>query len=158
VGWLTWAVISAISVSIVLVIVAAPLSAAQGHYGFAAFVYHTFSFVCHQIPERSFHLAAHPFAVCSRCTGLYVGFAIATLIYPVARSLRDTRTPCILWLLLAAFPLVLDFSLGYFNIWANTHLSRFATGALLSSVAVFYIVPGLIEASSSVKRYLKLTH
>ena len=56
------------------------------------------------------------------------GFAIATLIYPVARSLRDTRTPSILWLLLAAFPLVLDFSLGYFNIWANTHASRLYAG------------------------------
>ena len=136
-----------------LVIVAAPLSAAQGHIGFAASIYRTFSFVCHQISERSFHLANRPFAVCARCAGLYAGFAIATLIYPVARSLRDTRTPSILWLLLAAFPLVLDFSLGYFNIWANTHASRFATGALLSAVAVFYIVPGLIEASSAVTRY-----
>ena len=44
----------------------------------------------------------------------------------------------------------IDFSLGYFNIWHNTHLSRFVTGALLSSVAVFFIIPGLIELSSTV--------
>ena len=70
---------------------------------------------------------------------------MAVLAYPLARSLRNTATPSILWLILAALPLAIDFSLGYFNIWANTHASRFATGALFSATTVFYIVPGLIE-------------
>jgi uncharacterized membrane protein len=83
--------------------------------------------------------------VCARCTGIYAGFTVATLGYPLLRSLARTDTPPRRWLFLAAVPLAIDFSLGFFGLWENTHLSRFLTGALLSSVAVFYIVPGLVD-------------
>ena len=147
-----WACVWAIALTIVGLIIGAPLAQAHGHPAFAAAIYKTFSFVCHQIPERSFHLAGHKFGVCSRCTGLYAGFAVAALVYPLARSLQRTDTPRIRWLILATLPLVIDFALGYFSIWENTHLSRFVTGALLSSVAVFYIMPGLIDLSAAMAR------
>jgi uncharacterized membrane protein len=147
----TWAITATIALALVAMIVAAPLAQANGHAAFASTIYKVFSFVCHQIPERSFHLAGYKFAVCSRCTGLYSGFALAALVYPLVRSLRQTETPGIVWLFLAAAPLVIDFSLGYFSIWQNNHASRFATGALLGSVAVFYILPGLIELSSRIR-------
>lgn len=142
---LIWLAVTLISLGIVGLIIVAPVAQSHGHAQFATSIYQTFSFVCHQIPERSFHLAGNKFAVCSRCTGLYSGFAIAVLAYPLARSLKNTTTPSILWLVLAALPLAVDFSLGYFNIWANTHASRFGTAALFSSTTVFYILPGLIE-------------
>jgi uncharacterized membrane protein len=145
---LVWAITAAIAVALVALIVAAPLAQANQHQQFASAIYKTFSFLCHQLPDRSFHLAGHQFAVCSRCTGLYVGFALTTLAYPLIRPLRTTTTPALIWLILATVPLLVDFSLGYFNIWANTHATRFITGALLSSVAVFYIVPGLVEITS----------
>jgi len=145
-----WAGTCAIGVAILSLIVIAPVAQAYGHPAIASSIYKAFSFVCHQISERSFHLDGHQFAVCSRCTGLYAGFAVAALIYPLARSLQRTDTPSRLWLMLATLPLVIDFALGYFSIWENTHLSRFLTGALLSSVAVFYIMPGLIDLSSAI--------
>jgi uncharacterized membrane protein len=145
-----WAGTCFIALAILVLIVGAPLAQAFGHPSIASSIYKTFGFVCHQIPERSFHLAGHQFAVCSRCTGLYTGFAAAALVYPLARSLKRTDTPSRLWLILATLPLVIDFALGYFSIWENTHLSRFLTGALLSSVAVFYIMPGLIDLSSAI--------
>ena len=148
-----WAATSAIAISIVGLIAGAPLAQAHGHPEFASTIYKAFSFVCHQIPERSFHLAGHQFGVCSRCTGLYSGFAVASLIYPLARSLKRTDTPSRIWLILAAAPLAIDFALGYFSIWPNTHLSRFSTGALLSSVAVFYIMPGLVDLGSTIGRH-----
>jgi uncharacterized membrane protein len=151
-GWSVWVFVVAFGLTILLLILAAPLAQANQHQQFASAIYTTFSFVCHQIPERSFHIAGYKFAVCSRCTGLYSGFVLAALIYPLVRSLRRTETPSIVWLFLAAAPLAVDFSLGYLNVWANTHLSRFATGALLSSVAVFYMVPGLIELTSGITR------
>ena len=151
----TWAITATIALALVAMIVAAPLAEASGHARFALTIYKSFSFVCHQIPERSFHVAGYKFAVCSRCTGLYSGFALAALIYPIVRSLRKTETPSIVWLFLAAAPLVIDFSLGYFSIWQNNHASRFATGALLGSVAVFYILPGLIELSSRISLHKK---
>ena len=143
--------VAAFGVTILLLILAAPLAQAGQHHQFASAIYKAFSFVCHQIPERSFHIAGYKFAVCSRCTGLYAGFALGTLTYPIVRSLRQTETPSIVWLFLAAAPLVIDFSLGYFSIWQNNHASRFATGALLGSVAVFFILPGLIELSSRIR-------
>lgn len=148
-----WLSVSATALIVVGLIVAAPFAQSLGHPEFAASIYKTFSFVCHQIPERSFHLGGHLFGVCSRCTGLYTGFAVAALIYPLARSLKRTDTLSRLWLIMAAVPLAIDFSLTYFGIWSNTHLSRFFTGALLSSVAVFYIMPGLIELSSAIARW-----
>jgi uncharacterized membrane protein len=133
-------------------IIGAPLLQSTGHASFASAIYKVFSFVCHQIPERSFHLAGHQFAVCSRCTGLYAGFAVAALIYPLTRALIRTDTPRRRWLILAAVPLLIDFSLTYFGVWSNTHLTRFSTGALLGAVAVFYVMPGLVELSSAFAR------
>ncbi len=149
---IVWAATSTIALVIVSLIIVAPLAQSYGHPLFASAIYKTFSFVCHQIPARSFHLAGHQFGVCSRCTGLYAGFAVAALVYPLARSLKRTDAPSRLWLMLATLPLVVDFALGYFSIWENTHLSRFVTGALLSSVAVFYIIPGLVELSQTSRR------
>jgi uncharacterized membrane protein len=79
--------------------------------------------------------------------------ALATLSYPLIRSLRQTETPNLIWLFLAAAPLALDWTLGYFSIWENNQASRFSTGALLGATAVFYILPGLIDVTS--KRYEK---
>ena len=149
---IAWAIVTAIALMLVALIVGAPLAQVNGHPAFAAAIYRAFSFVCHQIPERSLHLAGHQFAVCSRCVGLYSGFAVAALIYPLARSLKRTDTPRRLWLMLAAVPLAIDFGLTYFGVWQNTHLSRFLTGALLGSMAVFYVLPGLSELSQGVRR------
>jgi len=143
-----WALITTIALAVLALIIAAPLTESGNHAWFSSTIYKAFSFVCHQIPERSFHVAGHQFAVCSRCTGLYAGFAFAALIYPLARSLKRSDSPRRIWLILAAIPLVIDFVLGYLSIWENTHLSRFLTGALLSSVAVFYVMPGLIDLSN----------
>jgi uncharacterized membrane protein len=135
---------STFALILICAIVSAPLAQANNYSTIAFSIYSTFRFVCHQLPERSFHLGGYKLAVCARCTGLYSGLAIATLCYPLARTLTDTNSPRRIWLLLAALPLMIDFSLGYFGVWQNTHLTRFMTGALLSAAAVFYIVPGVI--------------
>jgi len=132
----------------VALIIGAPLAQANGQAAFALAIYKTFSFVCHQIPERSFHLLGYKFAACSRCTGIYSGLAIVVLIYPLVRSFENTQTPPLIWLFVGAAPLAIDWSLGYFSIWQNNHASRFATGFLLGATAVFYILPGLFELSS----------
>jgi uncharacterized membrane protein len=128
-------------------VVAAPLAAAGGYGEVAQGIYRAFGTLCHQLPERSYFIDGHQFAVCSRCTGLYGGFVFTLLLYPLIRSLRTTVTPLRGVLLLAAIPLLIDFSLTFFGIWQNTHTSRLLTGALLGSVAVFYVMPGIAELS-----------
>ena len=145
-----WFGLSVLGLVLIACTLGAPLAQSSGHPQVASAIYKGFSFVCHQIPERSIHLAGYQFAVFSRCTGIYFGFAAAALFYPLARPLKRTDTPSRLWLFLAAVPLGVDFALGYFSIWENTHWSRFLTGALLSTVAVLYVMPGLIEGASIV--------
>ena len=142
-----WAVSAAMVAFLGALVVAAPLAAASGYGDLAQVVYRAFAVLCHQLPERSYFIDGHKLAVCSRCTGLYAGFAFTLLLYPLIRSLRTTTTPPRSWLLLAAVPLGIDFSLTFFGIWENTHTSRLLTGALLGSVAVFYVVPGLVDLS-----------
>lgn len=47
---------------------------------FALAVYAVGGLVCHQLPERSFHLWGAQLPVCARCTGLYLGAALAASI------------------------------------------------------------------------------
>lgn len=143
-----WAISATLAIAILAAVIGAPLIQSSGHPTFALKIYSAFSLVCHQIPDRSFHLYGSKFAACSRCTGIYAGIALATLAYPLTRPLRRTDTPRLVWLFLAAAPLAIDWALGYFSIWENNHASRFATGFLLGAVAIFYILPGLIELSS----------
>jgi uncharacterized membrane protein len=140
-----WLLISLGAVAISSAIIAAPLAMSSGHLLWALPLYQAFSLVCHQIPERSFFIAGHPFAVCARCFGLYAGFTLATITYPLVCSLKKTSAPPRKWLFIAAVPLVIDYGLGAFGIWNNTHSSRFITGALLGAVAVFYTMPGLLD-------------
>jgi len=142
-----WLVSTAMVMALVSLILVAPLAAAGGHTGLAFTIYHAFGTLCHQIPERSYFIDGHKFAVCSRCTGIYFGFAFTLLLYPLIRSLRSTATPPRSVLILATLPLAIDFSLTFFGIWENTHTSRLLTGALLGSVSVFYVMPGIIDLS-----------
>lgn len=142
-----WIVLLAGTILFVSLIIAAPLLVAGGHQTVALKIYHTFGFLCHQLPERSFFIAGNKFAVCSRCTGIYSGATLALLFYPLLRSLRLTYTPSRKWLIAAAVPLLLDFFLTIAGVWQNTHATRFVTGFLLGSVAVFYVMPGIVELS-----------
>jgi uncharacterized membrane protein len=132
---------------IMLLVIAAPIAAATQHEQVAQVLYRSFATVCHQLPERSYFIAGHKLAICSRCLGLYAGFGLTFLIYPLFRSLRTISTPPRKWLLLAALPLAVDFSLTFVEIWENTHTTRLLTGLLLGSVTVFYVIPGLSELS-----------
>jgi uncharacterized membrane protein len=144
---IVWAITATVTLLFVSLIVIAPVALAHGHDSMALVIYNSFSKFCHQIPERSFYLDGHPFAVCARCTGIYFGFAAGVLCYPLARSLKRGAAPARQWLLAALVPTALDFALDFFGVWQNTHLSRSLTGALLGAVTAFYVVPGLLNLS-----------
>ena len=133
-------------------IVAAPVLKASGFAAAADYIYAPFGYFCHQIAERSLHLAGEPFAVCSRCFGVYLGLALGILVFPFARSVNDTTAPPRVILFLAPVPAAIDWALGFFGIWENTHFSRFATGAILGAVCAFFVVPGIVE----INRFFRL--
>jgi uncharacterized membrane protein len=126
-------------------IIAAAILRYSGHTTMAAWIYAFFKPLCHQISARSFHLFDEQLAVCARCAGIYFGFAAGILLYPIFRSLNDFTTPSRIWLILAPLPTGIDFALGFFGIWENTHWSRFFTAALFGVVAAIYVVPGVMD-------------
>ena len=140
-----WIISTAVVFAIVSLTVVAPLTA-ESH--FANTIYRAFAVVCHQLPERSYFIAGHKFAVCSRCTGVYAGFAFMLLLYPLLRPLRATDWPPPVWLVLAAVPMGIDFSVTFLGIWENTHTSRLLTGLLLGGVSVLYVMPGVAELTT----------
>jgi uncharacterized membrane protein len=59
-----------------------------------AVVYVAAGHVCHQHPERSFHLDGHRMPVCARCTGLYLAapLGLAGMLFMRRRDGADDRT------------------------------------------------------------------
>ena len=153
-AWWAWGFVLAGAALLVALIVAAPLLRAAGALAAAQAIYRGFSTVCHQMDARSFHVEGFQLAVCARCFGLYVGGLLGVAAYPLARPLSKRETPERVWLLLAALPTGVDFALGFFGVWENTHLSRFLTALLLGVVSAFYIVPGLVDLSLTPWRQL----
>ena len=143
--WLAWAGVVACGLFLLALIYGAPLASSRGSNLTAAAMYGVFNLFCHQLPERSFHLAGHPLAVCARCLGIYAGFAAAALLFPLVHSLELAKAPARVWLVAALAPLALDFSLDFLGIRQNTHYSRLATGLLLGATAACYVIPGIVE-------------
>lgn len=122
---------------------AAPVLASYGFNKAAALLYFFFSFVCHQIPERSFLVCGHPLAVCHRCSGIYLGLFLAACIDLsfVHKSTR-LRKCCVL---AATVPLVLDALLPCVGLWRSGEFSRFLTGMLFGAAAASLLVRGVTE-------------
>ena len=144
-GFRVWLVLLAVVLVWAALIAAPPILAANGSGGTAASIHSFFGHICHQIPERSLHLLGHQLAVCSRCAGVYFGLAAGVAVYPLWRPIDTIEPLPRFWLLLSLIPIGIDWSLTYFGVWENTHLSRFLTGTLLGVACGTFIVPGVVE-------------
>jgi len=149
-----WALAAGLAAVLLALIVGAPLLKAGGLQTAAAAAYGAFALACHQMDERSFHLAGFKLAVCARCFGLYAGALLGALVYPLARPLVRRDLPTRGWLVAAAVPTSVDFALGFFGLWENTHASRFLTASLLGVVVAFYFVPGVVDLALTPRSFL----
>lgn len=124
-----------------------------------------FSFVCHQIPDRSAHIHGLQVALCHRCTGILGGMALGVLLAPVlvrlgaevgylALSRVSGRHRAAVLLLLSLVPTSLDWLFGAMGVWANTPASRLLTGALFGLTAGLLIGRALLSPPA---RSLSLT-
>ncbi len=117
----------------VLVVASPWLSAVAGVGGayLSACAYGLGALVCHQRPERSFHVAGAQLPVCARCTGLYVS-AVIGIAFAWARSRSSPAVPfarwraCLVW---AALPTAVTLILEW---WRPAAVS----GALRAAAAV----------------------
>jgi uncharacterized membrane protein len=107
-----------------------------------ALVYLAGSFVCHQIPERSFHISGIQLPVCARCSGLYLGAVIgmAALLAASSRciSFAGART----LLIVTSIPTVVTAATAWVGLWDPANAVRatlalplgFAVGAIVAAV------------------------
>lgn len=142
-----WAIATAVALIWIVVIVSAPAFLQFGYPAIAANIYGFYSYLCHQMPSRTFHLDEFPFAVCSRCFGVYFGLLAGFAAYPVFREVTRIDPPRRIWLFLALVPMAVDWTLGFLGIWDNNHVSRFATGMIVGVACAVFLVPALAELS-----------
>ncbi len=118
-------------------------------------IHHAFSVACHQIPERTPHLASGPIALCHRCSGILAGLVLGIAAAPLlsARVLGlVNRSRQGRWLLAALAPTAADWALGALGLWSNTPVSRVATGL------IFGMAAGVILAANLLRTQPNQTH
>ena len=104
----------------------------------ATIVYAIGSFICHQRPERSFHIEAAQLPVCARCLGVYAGAAVGTLsrIVPGLDPPLGARAA----LLLGVVPTIVTIALEW-TVWDPGNVVRGAAGVPIGVAAAFVLVP-----------------
>ncbi len=87
-----------------------------------------FSVVCHRLPERTLVFSGAPMPICSRCAGMWMGFAFAAALAMPHFSIKRLR----LIVLGAGLLLLLDVLAQDFGLHPFSHVTRFITGALFA--------------------------
>jgi uncharacterized membrane protein len=116
-----------------------------------AVVYATGALVCHQRPERSFHLAGTPLPVCARCAGLYLSGAAGCLAAWVGFPSVPRRARALL--MAAAAPTAISVAGEAAHIFAGSNLVRAAAALPLGACAGWLFVRMLRAESPEYMRY-----
>jgi uncharacterized membrane protein len=130
----------------VFALVGAPLALSRPALAFpATLLYDVSSRVCHQRPERSFHLGGVQLPVCARCFGLYASSAIGGLLaWGSSRAWRHTISRSRALLALAAIPTALTWGLEFAGVFGFSNGSR-AAAALPLGLATGWVVVQLVR-------------
>jgi uncharacterized membrane protein len=120
-------------------LVVTPLLPAQ----LGAAMYVVGAFICHQRPERSFHLDAIQLPVCARCLGIYWGAAlgIGVHVLPGWRLRFRPRS----MLLAAATPTFVTVALEMAGMWETSNVARAAAGTWLGVGVAMAVVPSIMH-------------
>lgn len=118
--------------------------------GIGQLTYELFSGVCHQIPDRTYHINGQPMAVNSRCFGVFLGMFISWSLIPVYKNLNIKRSAAVAILLFAAGLQIIDYIGNLMQLWENTNHSRAALGGLLGLVS-FSVIADLFSTKKNIK-------
>ena len=108
-------------------------------------LYAIFSPICHQIPSRCFYLFGYPLAVCTRCLGIYTGFLLGTILFPLVNGFSKISLPQTRTFLFLSFPIVTDTLGNFFSIWMTSNWIRFFLGLVFGIILPFYFISGLAD-------------
>jgi uncharacterized membrane protein len=127
-----------------MLLLAAPLLPAPA----SALIYAAASLVCHQRPERSFHLDAFQLPVCARCVGIYAGAALGAAVAvfvgrPRPSSLRPDSWRIRILTLVALLPTIVTVALEWMGIWYPSNVVRSLAGAPAGFTVALVVTRGL---------------
>ena len=124
----------------------APFAASQpapahAWYALAFVVYGLGSFICHQLPSRSFYSWSAQWPVCARCTGIYFGAAVAAMISGGLTRVRLKPDPAYARaiLVVAALPTALTLIYEWTTGDTPSNVVRALAGAPLGAAVAFII-------------------
>ena len=112
----------------------------------AGMLYAAGSLICHQLPDRSFHVDLFQLPVCARCFGLYAGGAIgstmaaATPLLGWRRLGARRRRPPYIATLLAAVPTVATLIVEWGFGWPVSNTVRAVAALPLAATIAFVVV------------------
>jgi uncharacterized membrane protein len=116
----------------------------------ATLMYAVGSVLCHQIPERSFHLAGFQFPVCARCLGIYAGAAAAASIHVFgilatgSARWRVLSRQAARWVfVIAALPTLVTVGLEWTSVWTGTNIVRSIAGVALGAGGAIVVMSAL---------------
>ena len=89
--------------------------------------------LCNGRPERAPHIGSFCFPLCWRCTGLFIGCIIATII-----KLSVEIESNIMIVVITSLPMLIDWSLQRVRIKESTNFRRFTTG-LISAIGLLFL-------------------
>jgi uncharacterized membrane protein len=142
-------VLATLAVAWFTALVTAPVMAAHA----SAAVYLVGSFICHQLPDRSFHVAGSQLPVCARCLGIYAGITVVAALGCVAwvrEPLRRWPAARFRWFAaIAALPTVVTVVAEWGGGWATSNAVRAIAGASLGMGAALVVVGAVASAPRS---------
>jgi uncharacterized membrane protein len=99
------------------------------------------AFICHQRPERSFHLDSIQLPVCARCIGIYGGAALGVALQLVPGWRPRVRPRALV--VAAAAPTLVMVALEMADVWATSNAARAAAGIWLGVGIAMAVLPSL---------------
>jgi uncharacterized membrane protein len=99
-----------------------------------------YSNVCHQDVNKSFACNCIPFLVCARCSGIYFGALISSVVILISNIKLKFKTK---YLYLLSIPMLLDVFFYSIGIYPYNKFIASSTGFLFGSSIFLYILSAL---------------
>jgi hypothetical protein len=121
---------------------------------FSAAVYAVGALICHQRPERSFHLWGMQWPVCARCVGLYAGAALSAWwasrpARHAGEALHPSRARLIVFM--GALPSLLTLCVEWSTGSTPANLTRALAGVPLGAAIMWVLAVTLDTATAAVE-------
>jgi uncharacterized membrane protein len=131
----------------------APVLMANGYARLANAIYRPFHLICHQLPNRSFHLMGYKMAYCERDFAIYSGLLLLGLLYGASR--RTIRPAALSEVVALSLPIAIDGFTQLFGWRESTWELRVITGTLFAIAVAWAVYPRLDVGFQEITRTIE---